>query len=510
MKTKKTILILVILILAFSMVATSCKKTITITESEDNVESNSTGESNVSTSSNLTSNANSISESIVSTTQSNVATSTTNSGTTSSRNSMSRPNQKIIDRSITIKSGTKKMDENLNFGGKAGKLLIWPNIYNDEIKQTVVDYNTKFNAKIAVETVPFEQMRNKLALAVSSGKPYDISYMHGSFYPDVALKSLLEPLQNTITTADYYSDSNIDAGGVDISKSKYFAWGGNLYAVSGYKDASLMVLFYNKLKFSDAGLEDPYTLYKNGKWTWSKFKEMGARVTDVSNNIYFGDNSLAWGTTFQSNGGHLIKVIDGKLSSNFDSPEMIAGMKLTQEMAYGTSKILKPDGAQSEPANFLTGKTFVWVGEVFSYKTYFEGKVNTNSNFGKSYANLGTVPIPYGPDNKTKENPGGWINGISASRGASDPRMAAAYAIYLTKYNKSTGLEFTSDVKSTIDSLYKNVNYMDYGFRDSSDDIINLMFGMVSKIITGSDVTSTLKSYTNKVQGLIDLSLNAQ
>jgi ABC-type glycerol-3-phosphate transport system substrate-binding protein len=438
-----------------------------------------------------------------------------NSIAASSSNAFSRiiSNQKTINRNFTIASGTKKMVDGLNFGGKTLKMLIWTQMDSPQFRQEVKDFESKFNCKVSIDAITHSQFMTKLSTTISAGKPYDIVYNHGSFYPTVVINNVLEPLNPYMTTADLYNPSNINAGGIDIEKSKYYAWDGKLFATSYYRQVNIMVIYYNKKKFQEAELEDPMTLYKKGQWTWEKFNQMGKEVTDPAKNIYFGDASFHYLTIPMANGGHFVKEINGVLSENLKSTELINGLKLMQQMSTGASRIFSNEGSTEWPTNLLAGKVYTWVSEISCYEQKFNDNIKNNNVFGNDYKNLGVVPVPLGLDNKNKEYPASWINGISSSRGSKNPKAAVAFSIFESSYQNSVSAELPSvrrDLATSFDPLYKTVNYMDFGYRDSSDAVNDVAVGICQATSMGRDINELLSGNQKRVQGLINLVLSAQ
>jgi len=492
---------LVLLVLAICITTIGCKKTpgTGSQSSSDSANSAITSGSDVS----------------AVTSGSSATSATSNAATTSSKNSFtnSRSNQKVINRNITIASGTKKMDDGLNFGGKNIKMLIWTQMDSPQFRQEVKDFEKKFNCTVSIDTITHSQFMSKLSTTISAGKPYDIVYNHGSFYPTVVMNNVLEPLNPYLTTADFYNPSNIDAGGIDIEKSKYFAWDGKLFAASYYRQVNIMVIYYNKKKFQEAELEDPMTLYKKGQWTWEKYNQMGKQVTDPAKNIYFGDASFHYLTIPMANGGHFVKEINGALSENLKSTELINGLKLMQQMSTGASRIFSDEGSTEWPINLTAGKVYTWVSEISCYEQKFNDNIKNNNVFGNDYKNLGVVPVPLGLDNKNKEYPASWINGISSSRGSKNPKAAVAFSIFESSYQNSVSAELPSvrrDLATSFDPLYKTVNYMDFGYRDSSNAVNDIAVGICQATSMGRDINELLSGNQKVVQGLINLTLSAQ
>ncbi|MFY9381500.1 MAG: hypothetical protein WBI55_05120 [Eubacteriales bacterium] len=95
---------------------------------------------------------------------------------------------------------------------------------------------------------------------------------------------------------------------VDLTKSWWnkasvdqLSLGGNTYMVAGEAMLSdkecLWLVYFLKDKIKDWGLEDPYELVANNKWTWDKMMEMAAVIVDDINGDGVMDKNDCWGLT---------------------------------------------------------------------------------------------------------------------------------------------------------------------------------------------------------------------
>ena len=165
--------------------------------------------------------------------------------------------------------------------------------------------------KVSWEQGGYDDYDSKIAAMVSSGNSPDIirfrdPCIHRMYYC------------NDIKTATGY-----DCKGAiwDSKVSDKYTVKGKIYAVNR-KDTffqSPMVIIYRKsmIEATKGKLEDPYVLYKNGKWTWDKFIEMCTDYKELATTndpwrtntgvdyIYFSGNSLFTfnGSTYKNNLG---------------------------------------------------------------------------------------------------------------------------------------------------------------------------------------------------------------
>jgi hypothetical protein len=334
--------------------------------------------------------------------------------------------------------------------------------------------------------------------------------MHGSLYPRVAISNLLEPMESGFTTADLTQAANVKAGGIDLEKSKSFAWGNKLYAVCEREGAPLQIMLYNKLKFQDDLGVDPLTLYKNNQWTWSKIKELGQKVTKVDSKIYFGDASFCYKMFTMANDAHMIKEVNGVLKENLLDANMFNALKYVQSIAQGKDAILTSEGSSDNFTLMKNGSTYMFCTETTKIQMFAE-QASKSQAFGMNGANLGVVPLPLGSDNKSGAYPANWLVGFSASR-STDVRPALALLKFSSTWNSSGTDTYTMDsyVKSQIDKFYNNINYCDFGFNTADTKLDTVLNNIENRVVKGEDITKILKEKQSTVQGVIDSCLQYQ
>lgn len=410
---------------------------------------------------------------------------------------------------IKIASGTKKMDDGLDFGGKTITFLIWNEVYDDSWKPMLEAYEKQFKCKVEVSTTGFSGYLQSLSTAISSGKPYDIVRMHGSLYPRSVITNLLEPLESGFTTADLTKSNNPQAGGIDLEKSKYFSWSNKLYAVCEREAAPLQIMLYNKLKFQDDLGVDPLTLYKNGQWTWDKIKELGKKVTKPANKVYFGDASFGHKMFTLANDAHMIKNVNGTLRENLLDANMFNALKYVQTISQGRDAILASEGASDNFSLMKDGSTYMLCTENTKIAMFAQQAAKSQA-FGKNANNLGVVPLPLGSDNKTGAYPANWLVGFSACR-SKDVRPAIAMLKFASTWKgSSTGYTMDSYVQAELDKFYNNINYCDFGFSTADTKLDTELYNIENRVLKGEDITKILKEKQSIVQGVIDSCLEYQ
>lgn len=106
-----------------------------------------------------------------------------------------------------------------------------------------------------------------------------------------------------------------------------FQWGGKNYCpIMDLNPASL--LWYRKSVVENAGLEDPWTLFEDGEWTWSAFVDMCKTFTDVDAGKFAIDGWNPENNFVCTTGTPLIGIEDGKLVSNLNNANIEKCMEM--------------------------------------------------------------------------------------------------------------------------------------------------------------------------------------
>lgn len=412
---------------------------------------------------------------------------------------------------VSIATGTTPMEKGLDFGGKTFTMAITeePVFTAASFKRLVAAFEKEYNCKITLKTLNFDAYVQQATQQMSTGKSYDVLFMHGSKFPTMPISGLVEDLSGYMTTADY----DTGKGGIDISQSSHFVYNNNLTAVCGGENAVYpVVIFYNKALFKENDLDDPYTLYKQGKWTWTKFREMGKKVTNSSKGVYFGGYNYRSKNTVLSMGQSLWDWVNNepKMYWLTDS-NIFKGMQLTQRF-FTTDKILIPqsEASGSTDYNLLTsGKIFTTIEESQKYEEI--GALAAESAvFNRDYKNLGIVPVPQDSAAAKRGYPTGWLTGISAGTG-SDPRVAVAFAKFWSTYEDPVADKYamTDEEAALCDKLISgNLSLIHGQYSNATTDTGEVFdWSVMMHVVGGEDIASRISSQKSVVEDCIKQTL---
>ncbi len=123
-----------------------------------------------------------------------------------------------------------------------------------------------------------EDMTQRIITEISAGMGPDIFLNWTSAKPSFMVKNLIVPLSDYI---DFNKPVYQDEKYISHQVRDYFSFAGKIWGIN--KPMPSCVLWYNKEKFEELGLEDPLELWKRGQWNWDKFWEVGTALTQDKN-----------------------------------------------------------------------------------------------------------------------------------------------------------------------------------------------------------------------------------
>ena len=436
---------------------------------------------------------------------------------TTTRPASNRKNNNTIRRNVTIASGKSKVDTyGSTFKGKTYKSMVWTEISTSAYKEELDAFSKKYGCTIKYDQVNFESVRSTLATKLSSGDAYDIVRIQGSWYPRIIISKLLTPLQDAFSTGDCTTaDSN---KGIDLDKSKFFAWNDELYAVTTYDDSPIIYMYYNKSKYKSFTGHDPMNLYKQGKWTWDQLKKDADQ--SMKQGQYYSDYALTSHHWQLTNGTELVQEVGGKLTTKLSgNTKYINSLKFIQGLMglgngtglYAPNAVIEQSGGTDQFSNLMNGKILIWPSESDRYEAAYN-QARESAAFSNNPANLGICPMPLGPDNQGGAYGGGYLTAFGAGRGsdATAPQLVAALCVYHSTYENKQKAQPTAAEQAVFDKIYKNVNPMDYGYGTADGTLNDLSHQINQRIRKGEDITKTLKSYDNTAATYLKSCLDSQ
>ena len=276
----------------------------------------------------------------------------------------------------------------------ATSITVWNGWVNQEGKAFagLVQTYEKSHPDIDVKVLQVNQdyALQKVSTAVRGGSPPDISYLYGSWAPNIATVPSLVDLTSTVKKAsvkwsDFYPGERKVAT-VDTKVVGIPALVDNLAIV------------YNTKLFAKAGVSPP-----SADWTWDDFRAAAKKLTDPSTK-QFGwsmpandseDTVWHWEAMLWEAGGQILNADNTKAA--FDSPQGLQAMTMLKDMAV-TDKSVYLDTTNSKYADlFNAGKIAMLVTGPWDLSGFHvDDGVQIMPSFAGSSAGHQTIA---GPDN---------------------------------------------------------------------------------------------------------------
>lgn len=276
---------------------------------------------------------------------------------------------------------------------------------NSKRSAALAMFEDTYNSKIEYIHVNKKDKYNELANRIMSGEQTDIVPFDMESIPQQALNGFFQPFD------DYYDILDMENAMWDdmdelIGQMKYK----DSHYVIPYALSNPNLLIYSKTVMNENGLEDPYTLYNQGKWTWSKFVEqMNAFVS--KNGGYGVCGNLGKGLV-QSFGEPVVSYSNGTFSNNMGSANLEKAENLISDIR--AAKLYNDELDTYFPDN---RKTLFFAMSDWALP---------ESNIKNPDAELMIVPFPM-PDDAFECSSGFDISAIMLVSGSQNAEAAAAY-----------------------------------------------------------------------------------
>ena len=131
--------------------------------------------------------------------------------------------------------------------------------------KVIENFTKKTGIKVKWNVGSYDNYATEISALVAAGKSPDIIRLMGLQH---SIISNMDPLSKT---GFDFTDGIWDKNVIDFYTVNGKKYGANLKNTLIQQPT---VLLYNKDTIAKYDFEDPYTLWKQGKWTWEKFKEM--------------------------------------------------------------------------------------------------------------------------------------------------------------------------------------------------------------------------------------------
>lgn len=368
----------------------------------------------------------------------------------------------------------------------------WEDIDGLPEGQLVKEFEEKTGIKVDVRLVNYSNYVDLVAGMLTVGDTPDILRMRNA---GMGMMKLLQPISCT----------GYDFSGKewDQSIAKMYSFGDKCYGANLFYTHYFMVdiMIYNPVTMEEMGYEDPWTLWKEGKWTWTKLNEMLTKWVEQGTD-YVG--ACVWPINAPSvtrNGASFVKRNDnGTYELDLLDEDNLTGWRLTLD-GYTTNLYTNlNDGVDLAKQKTLFGSMSASI---------LRGAQTTNGSLFtkmRHKGNFAVVPAPKWEDAEYCVTVGEWT-AFGIPKGAKNPKAVPYFLAWicnldnldLSVYDKEknpNGYFYSEQCKECfLDILsYENRSVGDSGCLDYSGELAGPFEFLLRRYIDSTQLNTWLQT----------------
>ena len=330
----------------------------------------------------------------------------------------------------------------------------------------------------------YEARYDQLGKMVSTGDSPDIFQFEISNFPYTAYKGLFQPIDEYVDLSSSLWDHTREA-------MKQFQWGGKNYCALTTVNLD-DVMWYRRSVVAEAGLDEPYDLYKAGNWTWNTFLDMCDKWQLSGEGKYATDGYRVPEKFVITTGVPLIGIgEDGKLHDNFYDANIERAMTNLIDVLYKEDYRYPRDTLNNWNTSindWVKGNILFFCELSTSYKDSFQGYIQ---RYKWENTEIFCVPFPRDPQadkyyQSFKNDSYMLVSGSKNTAGFS----AWTQCVIATAYDKETARISREQIKANYDysdELLDLFDEMQYG------DVLTPVFDFKGGI--GQDIVNSATVY---------------
>ena len=416
--------------------------------------------------------------------------------------------------SQSTEQGAPEPDEIAMVAGDEYKIFVHANLVENEwvngegsrgedTRQRWIDFQEKYGVTITwVANTAGEAWIDGVMKPAAAGEPIaDIFHMGGPFVIPLTLSF------GGTSVGTYFEDLSKYSQYTNFDDNNYWDqsamqsmgyYNGSLYVVvphaEGWGAAAVnQVAFFNKKLIKEGGYEasDMYNFYKNGEWTFDKYKQVALDCTNVDKGFYgttVAQNGMAILSMITANNAAVLETSEGGVPQfAADSANSLEAINFFLDMCKNDGSVCLENGVgQVEETLFKTGKVAIML-------TYANRATNGEGPRGGAIyqqdgLEYGIILPPKGPKADDYRSDKNWASPFCVISGHSNPAgVAQCLSYYLCPetalgsakqemYLESEAQSYFQDeesIQTLKDAVTHNVttSYMAYWQARNSEDL---------------------------------------
>ena len=392
-------------------------------------------------------------------------------------------------------------------------IMAWGETYDDSVQEDMFksSFGTPENKPAGYEDTPddnvfaimkvnYSERYDVLTELISSDQSPDIIPFDKSAYPFGICMGFFQSVDDVVDlqrsiwkTNNKYSDA--------------MKWKGKTYAPIISIEAS-EYLWYRKSVVESYGLDDPYTLYKQNKWTFDAFFDMSEKFVMAGEEVYAIDG---YGTEYSfvaATGKTLFGIENGRLVSNlYDNDiENMMNTLMTRlndsENKYNSENQLRYpcevlNNWQPSERTWAEGKTLFFSASTYLYESQWQKYA---SEYGWDEDEIQFVPFPKTTDGNNYYYDAK-INSYMLCTGSKNPEGYAAFMISSVLCENPGTKNYINETKKTE---YGWTDELLYRIEETTDATCNKpVFDMIFGTDKAGMFMSALVSYQDYFTPLV-------
>lgn len=320
-----------------------------------------------------------------------------------------------VDPGEDVLAGAKKA----GLKGTKIEMLLWWTAGKDD-KAEAATFKKEVGVEVTYKTAAMKKYQDTLTARVSSGNPPALAAIINEWYPAPITRGLMQPIDNV--KGWNFKDKDVYA----LSLMDQFSHKGKHYgiALKGSNMTTFEVMFFNKSILKKCKVtQDPYQLWKAGKWNWDTCLDIALKCTDKDAKRS-GMSNVGQYFWMLSAGEDFVKSTKAGLKNNIKSSGVLNAWNWNWNLIYDKKVV---DTTYTGQTPFYQGKAAMLGAGSYMMQADSSQKSYVPQNMKTDW---GVVPFP-SPKGKTVAACEGTVWGFPT--GVSGKKLQAA-AWYLRYY----------------------------------------------------------------------------